>query len=257
MLLVRRTVRILEALAEHPDGLGVTRLGELLDEAPSSVHRLLGVLVECGYALQDDSRRYRLGPQVLTLGRAYERGSHLVTVARPLIAQLSSLTTESVFIIEQSGDDAICVAANVSLRPVSLNLRLGARTPYHASASARAILAFQSSERQLRLMQAERLDRYTERTPTTLADALAELALTKERGYAFCEQEREQGVSAASAPIRDADGMVFASVTVIAPHDRLAGEGRNRVVTQLLDTASAISGQLGYREPGQTARIPA
>lgn len=257
MQLVRRTLRILEVLAEHPDGLGVTQIGGLLEEAPSSVHRLLGALVDGGYVIQDEARRYRLGPKVLWLSRAYERGSHLVVVAKPLIAILSTQTMESVFVSEQNGDDAVCVAAHVSPRPVTLNMRLGARTPYHASASARAILAFQPHDRQLRLLQAERIERYTENTPTTVTEALLELEETNRRGYAFCEQERELGVSAISAPIRGMDGAVFASVTVVAPHDRLTGEGRERISARLLDTAAAISGQLGYSGSSQPVLVSA
>jgi DNA-binding IclR family transcriptional regulator len=245
MQLVRRTLRVLEILADYPDGVGVTKLALLLQEPPSSVHRILGVLTESGYAIQDDSRRYRLGPQVLALGKAYERGSHLVAVAKRHIARLSAETLESVFVSEQIGADAICVAGQVSARPVSLNMRLGARTPYHASASARAILAFQPAERQIRLLQAERMERYTDRTPTTVADALAELRLTAERGYAYCDQEREPGVSAISAPIRGVDGGVFASVTIVAPQDRLTDDGHKRIAELLLITAAQISTELG------------
>jgi DNA-binding IclR family transcriptional regulator len=257
MQLVRRTLRILELLSEHPDGLGVSRIAALIGDAPSSVHRLLSVLVEGGYVIQDDGRHYRLGPKVLSLSRAYERGSHLVVVAKPQMAILSTQTMESVFVSEQHGDDAVCVAAHVSPRPVTLNMRLGARTPYHASASARAILAFQPHERQLRLLQAERIERYTDRTPTTVAEAMVELAETNKRGYAFCEQERELGVSAISAPIRGLDGDVFASVTIVAPHDRLAGEGHDHIARRLLDTAEAISSQLGYNAASISAVEPA
>jgi IclR family KDG regulon transcriptional repressor len=254
MRLVRRTLRVLEILSEHSEGLGVTQLGALVGEPASSVHRLLSVLVDSGYVIQDQARRYRLGPRVLSLSRAFERSNDLVGVVRPHIARLSAQTLESVFVSEQSGDDPICVAAQVSPRPVSLNMRLGERTPYHASASARAILAFQPYERQVRLMQAERLERYTDRTPTTVVDALAELRATADRGYAFCDQERELGVSAISAPVRGADGEVFASVTIIAPQDRLIGEERERVAQQLLAKAADISSELGYRPvpAGQT-----
>lgn len=253
MQLVLRTLRIMEILAEHPGGLGVTRVGALLQEAPSSVHRLLGVLIDSGYVIQDDARRYRLGPKVLALGLAYERSSHLVAVAKPHIARLSAETLESVFVSEQLGNDAVCVAGQVSERPVSLNMRLGARTPYHASASARAILAFQAPERQLRLLQAERMERYTDRTPTTVTEALVELRATAERGYAFCDQEREQGVSAISAPIRGGDGTVFASVTIVAPQDRLSGDGYLRISERLLATAREISRELGH-EPAPLFR---
>jgi DNA-binding IclR family transcriptional regulator len=250
MKLVARTMETLEVLAEQTDGIGVVRLAELLGEPASSVHRLLVTLTARGYVIRDrDTRKYRLGSAVLKLAQAYQVRDMLVVIARPHLSALSAKTFESVFLAELVGDDVICVASSESPRPLSFYMRLGQRTPYHAASSARAILAYRTPEEQLRLMQAEHLERFTPLTPTTVTSALAELDRTRERGFAVCDQEMEEGVGALSVPVRNAQGEVHASVTLVAPQDRLTGPTRGELVSLLSSCASAVSAELGYRAP--------
>lgn len=248
MRLVVRTLDVLECLAEQPDGIGVLRLAEVLGEPPSSVHRLLAALADRGYVVKEPgSKRYRLGHAVLRLSRAHQQRNHLNTLATPHLARLSALTLESVFLAELVGDDVVCVASSESPRPLSFYMRVGQRTPYHAASSARAILAYQPVERQVALLGSERMERFTVLTPSTVDAARAALVTTRERGYAVCDQEMEEGITAISAPVHDADGHVTASVTLVAPQDRLLGDARDRIALLVIETAGAIAQELGYR----------
>lgn len=247
MRLVARTLDVLELLAESPDGLGVMKIADVLGDAPSSVHRLLAVLGERGYVVQaDGSRRYRLGNAVLRMGQAYQQRNRLVVAAGPYLTRLSAERLESVFLSELNGDHVTCVASAESPRPLSFYMRIGVRTPYHAASSARAILAFQPLERQEALLRTEKMLRFTEFTPVTVTDALAELERTRARGYAICDQEMESGITALSAPIGTEEGRVTASLTLVAPQDRLAGDARDETARVLVETASAISRDLGF-----------
>ena len=165
MRLVSRTIDVLRLLAQTPDGVGVTKLAEQLGESPSTVHRLLAALLEHDYVAQTDDRRYRLGVGVLGLAHAFQRQDRLVSMARPHLSKLATQTRESVFLAERIGDDVVCVASAESPRLVSFFLRLGQRTPYHAAASARAILAFQEPAEQRRLLEAEGFVPFTDKTP--------------------------------------------------------------------------------------------
>lgn len=248
MRLVARTIQLLEVLSGHPQGVGVTALSAELGEASSTVHRLLGALTDHGFVSREDgSRRYRLGPAVLRIGQAYQRQNDLVALATPHIRALSDRTMESVFLSQLVQDDVICVATAESPRMLSFYMRLGVRTPYHAASSARAILAWQPVARQVALMRRERLERFTVRTPMTVEGALDELERTRIRGYAICDQEMEAGITALSAPVRGMDGAVTASVTVVAPQDRLVEEKRAAFAGWLMWSAGSISGDLGYQ----------
>lgn len=250
---VDRTLELLEALSADGSGVGVTKLAEQLGDAPSTVHRLLTVLARHRLVVQDvDSKRYRLGPGVLPLGEAYLRQNTLITLAQPHLAHLRSRTLESVFLTEYVNGDAICVATAESPRPLRFFMRVGQRMPYHAAASARAILAFRPAKEAEDLLRHEALQRFTDTTPTTINAVLAELERVREDGYAACDEEMEVGVSALSVPIRNAAAEVIASLSIVAPQQRLAGEHRDAAVQLLLQQAQDISTALGHRPQGRT-----
>jgi IclR family acetate operon transcriptional repressor len=250
MQVVERVFQLLDELGRDESGVGVTRLAERLALPPSTVHRLLSVLAERQLVVQDpDVRSYRLGPAVLRLGDSYQRQNRLITVGRAYLASLEANAGESAFLTELINDDAICVATAESYRPLRFFMRVGQRMPYHAAASARAILAFQPLLNAERLLRKEKLDRFTEATPTTIEQALEELARVRQSGYAVCDQEIEVGVAAISVPVRHGSGRVSASLSIIAPHERLAGERKTAMIQMLLDAANGISTTLGYRPP--------
>lgn len=250
MRVVDRTLQLLEALSADAYGVGVTKLAEQLRDAPSTVHRLLTVLVRHRLVVQNiDSKRYRLGPGVLRLGEAYLRQNPLISVAQPHLADLRSRTSESVFLTEYVNGEAICVATAESPRPLRFFMRVGQRMPYHAAASARAILAFRPQEEAKELLRDEALQRFTETTPTTIDAVLAELGRVRQDGYAACDEEMEVGVTALSVPIRNAAGEAIASLSIVAPEHRLAGALREAAVKGLLQQASNISAALGHRPP--------
>jgi IclR family acetate operon transcriptional repressor len=250
MRLVSRTVEVLNALAEAPDGVGVTRLAEQLGESPSTVHRLLVALMEHDYVSRDPDRRYHLGVGVQGLAFAFQRRDRMVALARPYLSAIVADTRESVFLAEQMGDDVICVASAESPRLLAFYMRLGQRTPYHAGASARAILAFKPQSEQLRLLHAEHLQAFTPRTPRSIAAAMAELEATRARGYAVCDEEMEVGVTAISVPVADATGNVTASLTLVAPQDRLAGPARLEAARLIARASRSISKELGHGRTG-------
>lgn len=257
MKALTRALRILDALSAESRALGVTELADRLDEPPSSTHRLLQVLTHVNLVIQDsDSRRYRLGPHILSLADAFARQNPLIDVARPYLASLRTATGEAVFLTELVGQDAVCVATAERDRPLLFYMRVGQRMPFHASAAARAILAFRPLDETKAFLQREALEPFTDSTITTVSKALSSLDWIRHHGYATCEQEMEVGVSAVSAPISNRCCEVFASVTLVAPHQRLIGDLRATVVHLLLNSATEISNALGcqaHRRPKELA----
>src|SRR5690242_14373891 len=63
---VERTFDVLEALAAARQPVSISELSQKLGLHISTVHRLLGTLIERGYARQDESGgRYAIGPRLL------------------------------------------------------------------------------------------------------------------------------------------------------------------------------------------------
>jgi DNA-binding IclR family transcriptional regulator len=252
---VDRTLRALEAMAERSVPMGVLELSSALDEPAPSLHRTLRMLVDRHFVVQDaDTKRYRLGPAILSLADAYREQSRLVAIAQPALDALRSELHESVFLCELIDQSAVVVAVAESPRPLRAFMRLGHRMPFHAAASAKVILAFQEEDVVARLLERNPAERYTSRTMGSLRELAEDLDRTRHRGYSVCDQELEVGIKAVARPIRDSTGKVVASVAVVAPRERLAGSHRAKALNALAQAAGAISLLLGYRVPGGAER---
>ena len=239
-------------LADSPSGLQLTEIATRLELAPSTLHRILGALSPHKLVYQGADRRYRIGPGIVHLAQAFQRQNPVVAVSRPVLDRVSHELEESVFLSELIGNDVVCVATAEAPRLLTYYMRISARTPYHASASARAILAFLPPERIAERLATEPLTGFTDRTPTTIDAIMRVLTDVRECGYATCDEEMEIGVVALAAPIFDGFGQPTAALTVVAPADRLPSTTRARPVEVLLHGAAEISRGLGFE-----ARRPA
>jgi IclR family acetate operon transcriptional repressor len=74
----------------------------------------------------------------------------------------------------------------------------------------------------------------------------AELAETRQRGYALDREERRQGVICLAAPIRERTGAVVAAVSVTGSLERMTEDYRGQILPRVLEAANRISFRLGY-----------
>ena len=90
-----RGLKILEILAGSTKGVSVTELAETLDLDKGSASRLVSTLANYAYAEKDPiSRRYFLGPQVVSLSRSLLARLPLREVAKPYLRELMEKTGE-------------------------------------------------------------------------------------------------------------------------------------------------------------------
>ena len=89
--------------------------------------------------------------------------------------------------------------------------------------------------------------------PARLRRSLAEI---RRRGYAVTSDERVEGASAVSAPVRDGTGRVVAGLTISGPTYRFTPDRVRRFTALVLEGASKISAALGH-EQARTRRAGA
>ncbi|MEP6714551.1 MAG: helix-turn-helix domain-containing protein, partial [Terriglobia bacterium] len=86
---VTKVCRIIEGLAAG-EQLGISDLARRTALLPSDVHRLLSSLRTNGYVSQDsESKKYRLGVQLLRVGLETCQRSQLYALAHPIVVELS------------------------------------------------------------------------------------------------------------------------------------------------------------------------
>jgi DNA-binding IclR family transcriptional regulator len=243
---VERAVDVLGAFteAEGPT-LGVTELARQLGLSKAVVHRILTSLRAKGFVTVDqETRRYSLGPAALALGLAYLRHIDVRDQARVVLRELSEETNETATLSIRRGDARIYVDQVTPPREVMMTVQLGHPYPLHAGASSKAFLA-QLPEAELARYFSRRLEPLTEITVTD-ADALrGELADIREKGWAISYGERQEGAGSIAAPVFDHEGRPAAVISVCGPVERFRKEV-DGIAPLLVEATRKLSRQLGW-----------
>ncbi len=242
---VERAADVLNAFTDL-DGAdtGVTELSERLGLSKAVVHRILSSLRVKGLVeLDEDSRRYSLGPASLSLGLTYLQKIDVRDEARTFLRDLSDETNETATLSVRRGNMRMYVDQITPSREVKMIVQLGHPFPLHAGASSKAFLAHLSDEF---------IDEYLSKpleplSPLTTTDPVAlrkDLALVRSRGYASSFGERQEGAASVAAPVFDHENDPVAVISVCGPLERFRGE-IDDIAPILLESTHRLSRRLG------------
>ncbi len=202
-----RALDIFELLATESHGLTVSEIGDKLGLARSSAHGLVRTLHLRGYLMEDGVRRYHLGARLIQLGLNVADRLELRTAARGPLERLVAATHDTALLVVPEAGELLYVDKVLSdARDVRTDPRVASRRPLHCSSLGKALLAALDDESVLTIVEAVGLERVTEYSLADRDELLADLALTRRRGYAVDRQEALVGVWCVGAPIRDHTG---------------------------------------------------
>ena len=246
------SIRLLTSFSGVEDELGITMLSNRLRLAKSTVHRLAATLTSAGFLEQNgDTGKYRLGMALFELGALVRRRMDVANQGRPKLRELLEKTGETVQMGIVDHLSVLYVYEMESPRAIRMAAAVGARAPLHCTAVGKVLLAYQPQEFVERVLEAG-LTPYTPRTVVKREAVLAMLSEVRSREHAVDDEESESGLRAVAAPIRNHTGAVVAAVGVAAPVQRMNKKVMQTCVPTVIDTASAVSGRLGY-EPAPAA----
>lgn len=138
---VDRAVSVLEILAKLGEA-GVTEISEELGVHKSTAFRILGVLENRGLVEQERDRgKYYLGAGVLRLVGAAAIRLDISQEGQPVCRALAEDTGETANIAVLDGDAAVNIMQARGSAAVTAYNWLGRRTPLHATASGKVLLA--------------------------------------------------------------------------------------------------------------------
>jgi IclR family acetate operon transcriptional repressor len=232
---VDRALHLLDLLTAEPGDLGVTALAGAAGLTVSTTHRLLHALTAAGLVAQDrDTERYHLGARLIALGRGAETRLGLGRWHAEL-SRLAAETGESASLGIRLGNEVLIADHVPSAQPLRFDAGIGRHVPIHASAMGKALLA-SADDPAAEVIGLGALERFTDRTLTDRAELIAELEMTRRRGWALNDGERNPGVRAVAVAIPTAAAHVAAAVAVQGPEVRLPDSRLGSVVALLSST---------------------
>ena len=242
---VDHAVDVLECLARSAGPIGVTDLTKQLTLSKASVHHILATLEARGLVMRDPgSSLYRLGWGLYELGSCVVDSVDVARAARPFLDALAARTGESVLLGILDGRTVLYLDRGDAPQTFHMVATAGRRSPLHATASGKALLAFAGDDLVNDYLDVP-LEEFTPDTITDPAKLREQLAEIRERGFATCWQERELGLCSVAVPLRNYTGAAIAVLTLAAPAGRLTPENVEAHIAPLRETAAEIETQLG------------
>jgi DNA-binding IclR family transcriptional regulator len=219
---IERMMELVDALASQPEPVNLKRLAERTGLHPSTAHRILAAMVEYRIADRIEPGTYRLGTRLLELGHIVKSRIDLRAEALPVMQELHEELRETVNLSVRQGDAMVyverLVADRLAMRVAHL---IGARAPLHVTAVGKLFLMEDGAEACKDYALRTRLEGFTRNPIRDLATLGRELDKVRKAGFAFDNEEAEQGVSCVGAGIRDDEDRLVAGLSVSAPSNRL------------------------------------
>lgn len=239
-----KSMDLLQLFITHPT-LSLNDMVKLSSIPKTSVHRMIGSLVEMGFLTRSEDGQYSLGLSFLQFGQLVADRLDIRQVALPLMKELRDDVGEAVNLIMKDGKEAIYIEKVDTNHPVRLYTKIGRRSPLYAGDS-RILLAFLPDQ------EMEQYLRETELVPIGLGtitdkNQLRHILLkSREDGYTISRSELENYTSALAAPIFDHRGQVIAGLSIAGPDVRFQNERLPELKVKVMGASEEISRKLGW-----------
>ena len=216
--------RVLQAFTPERPELTLAEVARATGTDNATAFRFLHTLVQLGYLEKvAGTRLFRLTLKCLDLGFNAIARADLRTLARPLLRDLVGAQIEAASIGVPDGPDVVYVErVQAGLARLGIEVRIGSRVPAYSTAIGQATLAWLDRDTQIRLLEARPREQRTATTLTALDALLLRLERVRAQGFALSDQENVSGVRVLAAPVRDADGVAIAALSVATPAPALS-----------------------------------
>jgi IclR family KDG regulon transcriptional repressor len=181
--------------------------------------RLLGILVQSGFLQRTSHGHYRAGLKLWRIGAsALEQGAvreGVIFVLRQLVA----LTAESAQYSVYEHGYSVCIESMDGIHPVRHSTAIGDMSPAYASATGKALLAWQEPSEVRRVAAGGQP--LTPNTPVGVDAIVSLMAKIRADGYCVDRGEWKSGVLGIAAPVFGRTGSVVAAIGVSGPEERV------------------------------------
>jgi IclR family KDG regulon transcriptional repressor len=252
-----RALAILDVLGSIQGDSSLSELCVSLDLHKSTLHRLMMVLER--HRLVDknqDTGRYRLGLKLFELGSKAIASLDLREQAGPHLTRVQQETEETVNFAVLDQGEVLYIAKIEPQRNLRMAARVGHRFPAYCTALGKAMLAELNEAEVDSILQSCDMKARTPNTITSPVILKDELRIIRARGYSVDDEENDEGARCVGVAVRNQNGSPVAAISVSGPASRVTKSKVPVIAKVLIQSAQALSRELGYdAENAVAARV--
>ena len=241
---VKKAFKILYAISDASNGLGISDLSKKLKIGKSTVHGITSALEEIGVLVRDPiHKKYNIGYTLLELRKKTYGKMELRDLARIPMEKLMEKIGETVFLGILNGDHVTILEMVESHNEMKITSPPGTRLPIIAGATGKVFLAQFEEKKIKEIIQKMGLVRFTSKSIVDQKKFFKEIEEAKNKGYAMDDEEYMLGVKAIAAPIQTSSPPL-AAIWVVGFTSSLDDQKIEKVISEIRKTAQEIGHSL-------------
>jgi DNA-binding IclR family transcriptional regulator len=253
---LERAFSILEAIAGSNQPMSLAELSRATGLHTSTTFHLIKTLIVLGYVIQDEAKRYRIGPRLFMQAAGAFNEVELVNLAMPHLQRLAEETGETTHLAVKA-DSGIAVIAKVDARSsIRSSERVGIVRPAYCTAIGKVLLSALSIEDLDAYLRRGPYEAYTPKTITTPAALREEIKRVAATGTAYDDAEFNHELRCIAAPVRNFTQQTIAAFGISGPVWRVTLKDMQRLSTRVASIAADLSRDLGFRAQAKKPTIP-
>lgn len=238
---VKKAFKILHAISDASNGLGISDLSKQLRIGKSTVHGITAALEELGVLVRDPKRKkYNIGFTLLELKKKTYEKIKLRDMAKIPMEKLMEKIGETVFLGILNGDHVTILDVVESHNEMKITSPPGTRLPLIAGATGKVFLAQLGEKKAKEVIQKIGLVRFTSKSIIDQKKFFKEVEETKRRGYATDDEEYMIGIRAIASPIQAAFSPL-AAIWVVGFTSSLNDQKMEEIISEVQKTARDIN----------------
>ncbi len=248
---IDRALSLLEALGQSGAEVGIAALSKRVGLHVSTTHRILGTLIERGYARQNpDTGQYALGSKAVQLAESYLGQVDLRRIVRPTLERITAESGETANLVILDGREALYLDKVESAQNLRIFSRIGHRAPLYCTAVGKVLMAARTKDEVEALLGRGTLEPLTAATITSRPLLRRELEKVREQGFALDCEECEEGACCIAVPLTNARGRVDAAISVSGPSVRVTKKRMEELIPLMREVSMQVSAALGWNPVG-------
>jgi DNA-binding IclR family transcriptional regulator len=234
-------LRLITLLAER-GSIRVTEAAHALAVSPSTSYRLLALMCELGFAVQESDRSYTPGPAFVRLSLSQSAHENLRLIVRSHLERLAATVGETSHLMVREGVLVRFLLSAEGPGALKVASREGALLPAHKTSGGKALLA-ELSPAELRELYPDEVLEQLGGHAVTLDSLSRELRKVQGQRFAINIEESEPGISAVGVALRHRNGQPVAALSISVPTIRFQQER----VGELVDALHAVAQELAAK----------
>ncbi|WP_410627864.1 IclR family transcriptional regulator [Amycolatopsis sp. cmx-8-4] len=237
--ILRRSLRVLEALAGMEQPAGLLAIAAAVDLSKASAYRVLRTLQEEGYVDHLGRRGYRVGSRSIALASLIGPRPALLQRARPVLSKLAATVHETATLHLRSGEHRVLVlGAEPATNPQRRGVHVGERAPLTSGCSGRVILAHLTDKQAAKVIG-------THARGEKRAVIQRELDTIRADGYAMSFSENHPHLNGIGVALLDPDDdYPLGSIVIAGPDYALPADKLRRLAQPLTAACTQLAPHL-------------